>query len=316
MKTGVISMSISVVIATMNRASFLDRNLVSISQGSIRPNEILIADSSNNSETKVVVENWSRALPGVTYIAGGKIGTSRARNLAVNRASSDLVLITDDDCITHECCIERVITAFQADPGLDCLCGSVLPYGDVKGKVAVAIKSCPERREWKGKTRPWGIGHSINMSFRREAYLRVGGFDEEMGPGTPLYAAEDLDLIYRVLSSGGKVVYEPGIVIYHDQWRSPSQARLRRVDYARGTAAFLLKHLMVCRDPYALGMTVTRLWEDVPWLAMIGLVKRNLECEIVSLYQLWGLILGFWVAGRFYGRRLLPGSPPPVGVGV
>jgi GT2 family glycosyltransferase len=167
----------------------------------------------------------------------------------------------------------------------------------------VATKSSPERRSWNGKCRPWGIGHSVNMSFRREAYDWIGGFDEEMGPGTRLIAAEDLDLLYRLLRAGGKVVYQPEAIIYHDQWRSRSEARRRRGEYAQGTAAFLLKHALAYRDSYALRMLPTRLWEDVSLLALIGLKKRNLELELVSLYQAWGLITGLWIAGRHYGWR-------------
>ena len=309
-------MKLTVVIATMDRSSYLDRNLASMSRGSVKPDEVLIVDSSVGIETRKVVSAWSERWPAVRYIWGGRIGTSRARNLAARVATGDLVLITDDDCVTHEKCIERAILDFQADPDLDCLCGSVLPCGDVKGKVAVAIKDSLERKEWRGKARPWGIGHSINMSFRRDTLLRIGGFDEEMGPGTALFAAEDLDLIYRVLKAGGKVVYDPKVVIYHDQWRSAFQARLRRVDYARGTAAFLIKHILIGRDPYALLLSLMRLWEDVPLLALIGLKKRNLECVLVSLFQMWGLLLGFLVAGGFYGRRLLAGRSSSVRVEV
>jgi len=55
-----------------------------------------------------------------------------------------------------------------------------------------------------------------------------------------------------------------------------------------------------------------RLWEDVPHLALVGLMKRNLELELVSMYQLWGWIVGLWIAGRHYGwRRISEGTPIP-----
>ncbi len=303
-------MELSVVIATMDRAEYLERQIQSLRAGTVLPRQVVIVDSSHRSETRQVVERWAAGWPAVHYLYGGEIGTSEARNAGVAATSTELVLITDDDCLTHSECVATIVDRFNSDREVDCICGSVLPYGDVRGKVAVAIKSSRERREWRGKSRPWGIGHSINMAFRRSAYDRVGGFDREMGPGTKLYAAEDLDVLYRVLSAGGKVTYEPEAIIYHDQWRSPSQARQRRADYARGTAAFLLKHIMMHRDSFALRMALLRLWEDVPWLALTGLAKRNLECELVSMYQAWGLTAGFWVAGCFYTRKLLSGGRP------
>jgi GT2 family glycosyltransferase len=221
------------------------------------------------------------------------------------------VLITDDDCLVDAECVGQIVTVFESDPRANCVTGAVQPHGDTHKKVGVAITNTREHREWQGLGRPWGIGHSVNLTFRRTTYEAVGGFDEDMGPGTALYAAEDLDVLYRVLRSGGKIVYEPGAIIFHDQWRSRLEARQRRRDYARGTAAFLLKHILIHRDTYALRLLPARLWEDVPLLAMIGLAKHNLELELVSMYQLWGLVVGFWVAGWHYGRQLRAGRAQP-----
>jgi GT2 family glycosyltransferase len=296
-------MSLAVVIATMDRPAHVERNLESLQRSRLQPVDVVIVDSSPGPETRAVVERVASEWPAVRYLFAPKTGTSRARNIGVQSTTADLVLITDDDCLVHEDCVEHVIHTFESDPEVMCITGAVHPYGSSKGGVAVAIKSTADQQEWKGVTRPWGIGHSVNMSFRREAYGWIGGFDEEMGPGTDLYAAEDLDILYRVLRAGGKIIYQPRAIIYHDQWRSRSEARRRRADYARGTAAFLTKHILVHGDRYALQMTPRRLWEDVPLLALIGLAKHNLELELVSLYQLWGLATGFYVAARHYRGR-------------
>jgi GT2 family glycosyltransferase len=268
---------------------------------------VIVVDSSKGPLTRQIVERWSARWTAVRYLAAPSTGCSQARNLGVSLTSTDLVLITDDDCLIHEGCVGEVIRTFEEEPEADCVTGAVHAHGANRGQVAVAVKSNAERRAWNGKCRPWGIGHSVNMSFRREAYDWIGGFDEEMGPGTDLVAAEDLDVLYRLLRADGRVVYQPDAIIYHDQWRSRSEARRRRSEYAQGTAAFLLKHALVHRDSYVLRMIPRRLWEDVPLLALIGLVNRNLELELVSLYQAWGLLAGVWIAGRHYGwgRRTL-----------
>jgi len=297
----------------MDRPSHVDRNIESLHRSKVQPAEVVIVDSSHGPETERVVQAWQERWSAVRRLYAPDTGTSRARNLGVVATASPLVLITDDDCIVHEDCVAEIIRAFEADPEVTCLTGAVHPYGTSRGNVAVAIKADVERQEWQGKVRPWGLGHSVNMSFRRGTYAWIGGFDEEMGPGTDLYAAEDLDILYRVLGAGGRVVYQPTAIIYHDQWRSRTQARKRRADYARGTAAFLTKHVFVHRDGYALRMVPRRLWEDVPLLALIGLAKRNLELELVSFYQSLGLTSGFWVAGRHYMRRRR-GAHAPVGI--
>jgi len=303
-------MTLSVIIATMDRATYVDRNLSSLSRSRVLPDEVLVVDSSHTGDTRDAVEAWTARWPVVQYVAAPNTGVSRARNLGVQASTGELVMITDDDCVTHEDCIGHIIRAFAEDPAIDCITGAVHPYGEPHGQVAVAIKNSPERREWVGKSRPWDLGISVNASFRREQYQRVGGFDEEMGPGATLIAAEDLDLLYRVLKAGGKIVYEPAAIVYHDQWRSRAQARRRRADYGQGIAAFLVKHGLAHRDGYVLRLVPLRLWEDVPHLALVGLMKRNLELELVSMYQLWGWIVGAWIAGRHYGRHRRSGGAP------
>ena len=300
-------MNLAVVIATMDRPSHIERNLASLHRSRVLPDEVVIVDSSHGPMTRQIVDRWSARWPAVRYVAAPNTGCSRARNLGAGLTSTDLVLITDDDCLMHEECVGQVIRTFEGDPEAECVTGAVHAQGANRGQIAVAVKSNAERREWSGKCRPWGIGHSVNMTLRRRAYDWIGGFDEEMGPGTDLIAAEDLDLLYRILRDGGKVVYQPEAIIYHNQWRSRSEARKRRSEYAQGTAAFLLKHALVHRDGFVLRMIPARLWEDVPLLALIGLAKRNLELELVSLYQAWGLLTGAWIAGRHYGwgRRIV-----------
>lgn len=301
-------MKISAVIATMDRPAYLERTIESLSQGRVAPDEVVVVDDGRESGTREVVAQWKARWPVVRHVTAGGRGTSTARNLGARVASGDLLLITDDDCLVDKDCVGRIIAAFETDPEVQCVTGRVLPYGDVAGKVGVALLTSREPREWQGMTYPWGIGSSSNISFRRDAYLRLGGFDEELGPGTRLYAAEDLDVLYRVLKAGAKIAYRPEAIIYHDQWRSRSEARRRRAEYARGIAAFLLKHLLFQRDRFALRMVMVRLWEDVPLTALMGVMKRNLELEVVSLYQFWGLVTGFWVAGRHYGHKRRAGD--------
>ncbi|TAK34075.1 MAG: glycosyltransferase [Chloroflexota bacterium] len=297
-------MKLATVIATMDRPAYLERAILSLSNSHVVPDEVIVVDDGRDPSTQEMVVEWTARWSAVRYLASGGCGTSAARNLGAQAAASNLLLITDDDCLVDEDCIGRVVETFEMDPEVQCVTGSVLPYGDGSGKVGVALMLSRQRRQWKGRTYPWGIGSSSNISFRREAFLRIGGFDQELGPGTRHFAAEDLDLLYRVLKAGAKIVYQPEATIYHDQWRSRSQARRRRADYARGIAAFLSKHIVVHRDSFALRMLLVRLWEDVPLLALMGLSKRNLELELVSLYQLWGLATGLWVAGRYYqGKR-------------
>src|SRR5262249_23176190 len=77
----------------------------------------------------------------------------------------------------------------------------------------------------------------------------VGGFDERLGPGTRLPAAEDNDLGLRLLEAGYRIRYVPEAVVEHRAWRGDGAYLPLRWRYARGQGAFYGKHLR-WRDPF------------------------------------------------------------------
>ncbi len=76
--------------------------------------------------------------------------------------------------------------------------------------------------------------YTNNMAVRRAEIMRVGGFDERFTT-----VAEDNDLCYRWLALGRRILYEPGIVVWHLDWRTPAQMRDQYRRYARWQARVL-----------------------------------------------------------------------------
>ena len=76
------------------------------------------------------------------------------------------------------------------------------------------------------------------MAVRRTEIMRFGGFDERFTT-----VAEDNDLCYRWLAEGRRIVYDPALVVWHHDWRTPAQMREQYRRYARWQAAFYAKHL-------------------------------------------------------------------------
>ena len=54
--------------------------------------------------------------------------------------------------------------------------------------------------------------HGCNMSFRKEAILKAGGFDECFGGSTHL---EETDLCMRIIKEGYKIVFDPQAELIH-----------------------------------------------------------------------------------------------------
>lgn len=54
------------------------------------------------------------------------------------------------------------------------------------------------------------------MTFAREVFNKIGMFNVNLGrKGNQLFGGEEVDFFRRLLSSGGKGVYQPNAVVYH-----------------------------------------------------------------------------------------------------
>jgi len=90
--------SLSVVIATRDRAPFVARCLDALAAQDATVDEIVVVDQSGDDGTRqACVAHRVR----VRYIHDPGRGQSRGRNIGVAMASGDLVACLDDDCYAH-----------------------------------------------------------------------------------------------------------------------------------------------------------------------------------------------------------------------
>jgi GT2 family glycosyltransferase len=199
---------VSVVVPTIGSAAQLERCLAALSRCAPRASEIVVVDQSGADEIKSLVERFAEAGARYAYCAG------RGRNLGLNvglrEAAHEAVLITDDDC--------------TVDPSW------------IAGHVPSTIED-PTPREHVGRGQV-EVLYGGNMACTRFAVLGIGGFDEQLTT-----SAEDNDLGYRWLRAGGRIRYDPEMIVWHHDWRTPEQLERLYARYAHGQGAFYAKHL-------------------------------------------------------------------------
>ena len=82
------------------------------------------------------------------------------------------------------------------------------------------------------------------MAFRRAVLESIGGFDVELGVGSPTKAAEDTDLVFRASWAGFAGEYLPRITVrHHHGRRTPADGAAIDAAYDVGRGAFYCKHL-------------------------------------------------------------------------
>ena len=87
-------------------------------------------------------------------------------------------------------------------------------------------------------------GSGANAVFDRARLLRLGGFDERLGPGTRTRSGEDLDVLLRTVLDGAAVVYEPAALVRHHHRDDYAGLRRMAYDYGVGLSALFVKHLV------------------------------------------------------------------------
>jgi hypothetical protein len=81
------------------------------------------------------------------------------------------------------------------------------------------------------------------MAFRRSALMQIGGFDEDLGPGTK-FSCDDADAIARAAWHGIHEIYDPRIIVFHDLGRKGAEADRLPREYDEGRGAYYAKMVL------------------------------------------------------------------------
>jgi glycosyltransferase involved in cell wall biosynthesis len=194
--------NLSVAICTRGRGALITATLESVLAGSLLPAEVLVVDQSDDDTTADAVSAVAARHPIVRLVRTDTRGLSRARNLALSEARTDLVAFTDDDVTVAPDWLATVSAEFAAHSDLALLFGTVLPPESYDWRTEFVPYSCvPTRRPVRLFERAALSGMGANMSLRRSLCLpALGGFDEALGAGTPVTTGEDWEYALRALT--------------------------------------------------------------------------------------------------------------------
>jgi GT2 family glycosyltransferase len=197
---------VSYIVITMNRADELAGCLESIGAQAYPSKEIVVIDNGSTDNTaELIAKKFSNAnlvrLETNQGVAGG-------RNRGAEAAHGEICIFIDDDArFADPSATQRTIDLFDADPGLACIAFPIrnaftgekdrksIPRADKK-RIAVDY--------------PCAYFTGAGFSLRREPFLRAGKFWERLH-----YSGEELDLSYRLLDAGWRIVCAGGIEIRH-----------------------------------------------------------------------------------------------------
>jgi len=154
--------------------------------------------------------------PRLHYQRSATRGISAALNVGIEAAESELIAITGDDCEPSATWLNEMIAPFALDPRIGVVFGTILAGAHDESVGFVAGYECSDVVHAKGIRDQHRIGGtSACMALRKHVWEALGGFDEMLGVGAPLRAAEDLDFTLRALLHGVHVYETPAAKVVH-----------------------------------------------------------------------------------------------------
>jgi glycosyltransferase involved in cell wall biosynthesis len=221
---------ISIVIATKDRAAYLDRALESLErQIGAPPFEVIVVDNASTDATKAVAQSAAaRAKIPVRYVYEPEPNRGKARNRGIDAASAPVVLFCDDDVVAPPGFVAAHEEA-QSD-------GNVVANGPILNVASYADRPRPTVANYSR-----AFLCTCNVSMPKYALDSVGGFDESFD----LYGWEDTELGVRLRESGVRWTFAWDAYIWHI--KPPAENTLevetrKAIERARMARRFLDKH--------------------------------------------------------------------------
>jgi GT2 family glycosyltransferase len=231
----------SVIVCTRNRAASISETLEALAAREIPGVEVIIVDSSEGAEQENT-EALARKF-GAKYVSERLRGLSRARNTGIAAATGEIIAFTDDDCVPEKDWLSHTLKNYS-DPAVWACTGRVIQRlaggasglfeevasqdlgkerrvftpADVQGGIGFVLANVRKvfaKHMKSGAPAPFGIGHGSSLSFRKKVFDTLGGFDVRFGGGAPFKGCDDIEMLYRVLRGGHKIVYESAAIVYH-----------------------------------------------------------------------------------------------------
>ncbi|MFQ5790940.1 MAG: glycosyltransferase, partial [Acidobacteriota bacterium] len=165
--------------------------------------EIIVVDDGSTDQTRAVAER-----PDVIVLSQTNQGPAAARNAGARKASGELLLFTDSDCVPDRHWLDEMTAPFR-EPDVMGVKGV---YRTRQRGLAPRFVQCEfEERYAKLKRRPSiDFVDTYSAAFRTDAFWKVGGFD----PAFPYADHEDVDFAYRMAGCGYKMVFNPRAFVY------------------------------------------------------------------------------------------------------
>jgi len=236
---------ISVIVPVRNESAFIRNTLNQLlAQKYDRDRyEILVADGGSTDGTPGIVRDLASRHENLHLLTNRKKWSSAGRNVAIERARGDILVIVDGHCeINNRNYLQELASAF-ARSGAECV-GRPQPL-KVQGattlqKAIATARSSPLGHHPQSyiysAVERYVEPQSVAVAYRREVFEKIGLFDESFD------ACEDVELNHRIARAGMRCFFTPSVAVRYHPRSTLKGLFLQMARYGRGRVRLLRKH--------------------------------------------------------------------------
>lgn len=200
---------VSVIVISHNRKHYLEHCINSLINQKSCIDELLVIDNNSTDGTDTLFDQLSR----YDFIRFIKLnenkGVSGGRNYGIKKATGDILIFIDDDAeLITDNAINMIVDRFQDDANIGVLAFKILNHHTKtiqREEFPHINKSLNSNIEFE-TSYFIGAGHAI----KKEVFEKCGLYPENY-----FYSMEELDLSFRVIDKGYKILYYPHVEVLH-----------------------------------------------------------------------------------------------------
>ncbi|MDR2441336.1 MAG: glycosyltransferase family 2 protein [Planctomycetaceae bacterium] len=205
--------------------------------------EILVVDGCSTDNTQEIVQKYTEQYSNIRLFENPKQLSSAARNIGIEQALGDIVLIIDGHClIENRKMLKNIDTAFEQSHA-DCL-GRPQPLemtgaSTLQWAIAFARRSPlghhPDSFIYSGQAQ-YSPAISVAVAYRKEVFEKVGKFDETFD------ACEDVEMNHRIDKAKLRCYFDPKIAVHYVPRKTLTGLMFQMNRYGRGRIKLFRKH--------------------------------------------------------------------------
>ncbi|MEH2069548.1 MAG: glycosyltransferase family A protein [Nostoc sp.] len=204
-------MQFSLILATKNRVTEVERFLRSLATQSYTDFEVIVVDQNRDDRLVELIEFYSQKFS-ILHLKQLEPGLSRARNLGRSHIKGDLVAFPDDDCLYPPELLAQVVHYFE-NSQTEVVIARAFDIDEDKN----AFLYCGDDNSGVvDLERAFRIGITFVMFFHAHVVKEIA-FDETIGPGsgTPWGCGEDMDYLFKCVKAGYNIYYNAQLIVRH-----------------------------------------------------------------------------------------------------